>query len=367
MDEYSIDIVVPTYRLDETILLGIIHLPRPAGYLVSVYIIADNPVAVIPESIRELDRAGSIKLIINPRNLGVSATRNAGIRAGSGHWVLLLDDDITPEENLLIAYAAAIGKKKDAIGFAGITRFPPPVNAVTRALHITGETAAFTAAASHATLPWAPTANILLCRGKMDEALFDEQMATAEDIDFLVRNSLHRQERYTAVPEAVVHHPWWNNGKVQTARMLRYGIGVSQLARKAPARDYTFRDFTNTSETILLLLLLLPFAYAAGLAKWLWLLLPALLLAELLTNWLKGIMVGKTTDPAVAFHMMWAKNCREAAGLYQSLKTGFLNGFALRVEMGFVKPHPRPFRTNRWKIIKMLLLAVLFLIAVITF
>lgn len=356
----SIDIIIPSFRLHESILLDIIALPHPPAFQVAIYIIADNPKVIVPESIRRLADEGRINLLINSSNLGVAATRNKGIMAGNGKWALLLDDDIKPRPDLLTAYAAAIVQNEDAMGFAGVTDFPAPFNAVTTALEISGATGHFKAARHQGSMIWAPTANLLLNKQKMAEGLFDAGLKkSGEDIDFLVRNSLLFGEKYIAVPDAVVLHPWWDEGGVQTRRMVRYGEGASEIARKAPVKNYTYRDFTNTSETLLLLLLCLPVFVFSGYGGLAVAGIIALLTSEFATNWLKGIIAGKTASPAVAFHLMWAKNCWEFGFLYASLTTGYLNGFAQRIEMGFVKPHPSPFRLNRWKIIKILILLAL--------
>ena len=365
MDNRSIDIIIPTFRLNEELLSGIIHLPKPAGFKISYYIISDNPVVNVPEAIKRLDEQGLIKLLINQKNIGAPGTRNVGINAGKNKWILFLDDDIKPQEDLLLVYSTAIEKHPDAIGFAGVTIFPEPFNAVTKAVQINGTISSFTDAQHKASLTWSPTANVMLNRHKIDKNLFDANLVNAEDIDFLTRNSLLFKEKYISLPEAVVFHPWWNNGKPQTARMLSYGKGASQIARKNPVKQYTFRDFTNTLETILLLLILSPLFYFTGYGKIAFILLGVLLLSEFLTNWIKAILTGKTWSLPVAFNMLWAKNCYEFGYLYSSLKDGYINGFAQRIDMGFNKPHPSPFRTNRWKIIKMILLVVLVLIAVV--
>lgn len=365
MNNRSINIVVPTFRLDEKVLLDIIRLPHPPGFTVNTFIISDNPSASIPESIRQLQEAGTIQLLVNDRNLGVSATRNRGIRSGNAKWILFLDDDVHPEKKLLLAYAAAIQKNEEAIGFAGVTLFPNPFNTATRALDIHGATGSFTLPLHSSTVIWSPTANLMLNREKMDSGLFDESLVTAEDIDFLVRNSLLFNSRYISVPEAIVHHPWWNNGKVQTKRMLSYGTGASQIAVKDPIRKYTYTDFTNTSETLPLLLLLFPFALAAGYGCITIALLLIIPLAEFITNWVRGIIKGKTYSLAIAWHLFWIKNCYEFGALKETLNSGRLKTFARRIEMGFNKPHPSPFRLNRWKIIKLTIISTLSLLVLL--
>src|SRR5690606_26499465 len=105
---------------------------------------------------------------------------------------------------------------------------------------------------------------------------------------------------------AVVQHPWWNNGAVQTERMVRYGEGACEMAGKPAIKKYTYLDFTNTIETLFLLLLLLPFAWKGGWAYWIGAATGSVILAELLTNWLKAVKAGKTASPSVAFHLFWA-------------------------------------------------------------
>lgn len=363
-DIRSIDIIIPSFRLAESILSPIVHLPRPSGWAVNYYLVADNPDIQVSPGIRQWEQEGKIKLIINPRNLGPSETRNIGIRAGNGHWLLLLDDDIEPSSNLLQAYVNAIEKSEEAIGFVGITDFPEPMNAVTEAMKINGTTGHFNMARYKPAMRWAPTANLMLNRTKLDPALFDASLKkSGEDIEFLVRNSLQFNEQYVSVPEAVVQHPWWNNGNVQTERLFRYGEGACEMADKPAIRNYTYRDFTNTAETLLLLLLLLPFAWWGGWAYWIAVAAASVVLAELVTNWLKAVISGKTFSPAVGFHLFWAKNCQELGALTGVLKSFRLSNFARRADLGFVKPHPSPFRLNRWKIIKMIIITLLLLTA----
>ncbi|MBC9913347.1 glycosyltransferase family 2 protein [Chitinophaga varians] len=363
----AIDIVVPSFRLTAALLLNIIRLEKPAGFEVNTFIVADNPAAVIPETLKELDRTGEIHLLVNETNLGFSGTRNKGIRAGQAKWVLLLDDDIVPQPDLLKAYATAISQNDQALGFAGVTYFPEAINAATRALEINGSVHHFKLALYYPEITWAPTTNMMINREKLDPALFDTNLKEGgEDVDFFVRHWLKFNEKYQSVPAAAVTHPWHDNGAMQTRRQFRYGMAANQLAHKEPEQRYTYRDFTNTLETLLLLLFLFPAALFTGTVK-LWIcLVVAVPLAEYLTNWFKAITVGKTWSPAVAFQLMWAKNCWEAGYLYDALLRGRPDGFAKRIDMGFAKENPSSFRTNRWKIVKIVLLVILVVIAVCT-
>lgn len=359
----SIDIIIPSYRLNESFLSPIVQLPHPPGWAVSIYIIADNPATDVPQLLQQWAKEGRIHLLINSRNEGPGQTRNNGIRAGSGKWIILLDDDVMPQEDLLYAYAAAIENNPEAIGFVGVTEFPQPVNAATLALKINGTISHFDLAKYQPSMLWAPTANFVLNRDKLDPSLFDPSLKkSGEDIEFLVRNSFRSGQQYISVPGALVRHPWWNDGGVQTNRLFRYGGGGSEIARKPVIKPYTYRDFTNTPETLFLLLLLLPFAIVWGFIYPVALIAISVLLAEFITNWVKAIIRGKTYSMAVAFQLAWIKNVYETGYLYCSLKDGHFGGFMERTDLGFVKPHPSPFRLNRWKIIKTVVLLILLLL-----
>lgn len=356
----SIDVVIPSFRLDEDVILNVFNVERPDGFLVNFYIIADNPSLAIPDEILKLAADNKINLIKNEVNLGFSKTRNNGIRLGNGKWILLLDDDIVPSKKLLIAYAEAIQKNPDSIGFAGVTDFPKPFTAATRAMDINGTTGHFKAALDGKPLVWVPTANVMLNREKMDEALFNEKLKKGgEDIEFLLRNGLLYKEKYTPVPDAVVEHPWWNNGAVQTERMFRYGRGAADIAVLDTIKPYTYYDFLNTSESLLILLVFSPLIGILYSINEFFLLMFLVLFAEFLTNLIKVFYSLNTFSLPVALNLFWIKNCYEVGYLFESMSKGRLSGFAERIEMGFVKENPSWFRINKWKIIKMTLLVAL--------
>ena len=365
MNTKGIDIVVPSFRLIENIILQIAELPPPAGYSLQYYVVADDPKAAIPSGVQALRNAGRIHLLQNTKNEGPSVARNKGIAKGDGKWILLLDDDIIPDSRLLLAYATAIDQHPDALGFAGPCIFPAAFNATTLALRINGSVGHFEAPLIADAVRWAPTANVMLNREKLADQWFDPAFRAGEDIDFLVRNSLRFGEKYLCVPDAIVRHPWWNNGHDQTKRQFQYGVGASQIAAKTPIRDYTYRDFTNTVETILLWVLFLPIAALAGWFKITLLFLPCLLLAEWLTNWLKAIFTNKQYSPIVATQLMLIKNSREWGYLFGAMSTLRPGGFAERIDMGFEKKHPGSFRLNRWKIVKTLLLIAMYLLVTV--
>lgn len=353
----AIDVVIPSFRLDEQILLRIINVERPVGFNINFYVVGDNPDLSIPLAIRDLADKGVINLILNEVNLGFSRTRNKGIGLGSSKWLLLLDDDIIPEKTLLTAYANAILKHPDALGFAGITNFPKPFNTNTLALELNGNTGHSKGADTHKELMWVPTTNVMLNRDKMDPALFSERLKKGgEDIEFLVRNADINNEKYISVSDAIVEHPWWNGG--DATRLFRYGSGAAQIAPLPAIKDYTYHDFTNTAETLLLLLVLSPLFVFQHSLSLLFNLALIVVTAEFVTNCIKSVYLSGKFSFGLALNLLWLKNCYEAGYLFESIINGRLAGFAERIEMGFSKKNPSWFRLNKWKIIKLCLIAI---------
>lgn len=356
-DANSIDVVIPSFRLDEEILLSIFNLPKPEFFSVRYYLVADNPAMVIPDRIFQLAIERKIILIQNEVNLGFSLTRNKGIRLGDGKWLLLLDDDVVPDKKLLIAYANAIHINPNALGFAGVTYFPEPFDLTTKALKLNGSIGHCESATRYDELMWVPTTNVMLNRELMDPTLFKEDLKKGgEDIEFLVRNAKRNRKKYLSVPDAVVQHPWWEGGLTQ--RQYRYGAGAAQIAPLPAIKEHTNYDFTNTSETLLLLIVFSPLIILNF--SWSFWGMQCLMTVgiELLINLARGVYLSGRFSLAMGGQLFWIKNCYEAGFLAESIFQGRLSGFAQRIDMGFSKKNPSWFRLNKWKIAKLCLMAI---------
>ena len=358
--QYSIDVIIPSFRLDEEILLKIFRLKQPINFNINFFLIADNPAINIPQSIIELINLKKINVLINEVNLGFSKTRNRGIEAGKGEWLLLLDDDIKPEQDLLLAYARAIENYPKSIGFVGITHFPKPFNNATKALSLNGSVSHFQSGLYYKELLWAPTANIMFNRNLLGSRRFlPELIYGGEDIELLFRNSLENGKKYRTVSDAIVTHPWWNNGEIQTKRMFRYGLGLSNIINIPNIKMYCYHDFSNTSETLLLLIFAsLIFIGIGESGNWIYAIALIVLIAEFLTNIFRSVILSKTFSISLALQMMWHKNIYEAGYLWGCLTNNKIDLIAKRLDLSFNRPNPSPFRLNRWKIIKMSLILI---------
>lgn len=357
----SIDVVIPSFRLNADILKKILDLAAPPDVNLQFIIIADNPKIAVPQEIQTYSKSKPLTILINEKNLGFSATRNRGIDESKSDWILLLDDDIDPDQHLIAKYSEAVKRHPDAIGFVGTTYMPAPFNAVTTALDIYGITGHFTSATREKEMVWAPTANILLNRKKLATRRFNETLKNGgEDIELLSRNAMENGGTYFSVPEAFVVHPWWNNGKSQVKKMFNYGKAATDILRFSHIKRYAFLDFTNTAESLCLLFLLAALqSLLMGTRIDLYLLLIWLIIfSEFLICVIKTTIALKKISLSVSVHLFLHKLAYEIGAVLQTIRTGKITAFSRRVDLSFRKANPSPFRLNRWKIIKMLIILI---------
>jgi len=253
----SIDVVIPSFRLDEKYILPILRLRKPDNAHIRFYLVADNPAIVPAAAIQSLVDNEQVFLAVNPQNMGASLTRNAGINMGKGAWVLLLDDDIAVSEDLLITYANAAMAHPEEIGFIGMVRLPEPDTDFTAALKASGSLDIFSIAEHKPAFAWGATANIMVKRSAIGDVRFSTvypKSGGGEDVDFFLKIREHNGYKdFKTLPQAVVVHPWWKNGQTDLKRPFRYGKGNSWLPQLNPR--YAYYDFPNTPETLLLSLL----------------------------------------------------------------------------------------------------------------
>ncbi len=359
----SIDIVIPSFRLNEELLLNIFHLKQPEDAIINYYLIADNPKIRIPRLIQCLVDEGKINLIINDVNLGYSGTRNKGIDAGNSKWVLLLDDDIVPEQNLLFEYVNAIRDTPDAIGFIGPTLFPKALTHIEKALEVQGITAHAKEATIKAELSWAPTTNVLLNKDKLGSLRFTEGLFSGEDILFLFSNAVKNNALYISVPNAIVYHPWWGGAKSTFQKMFYYGRGNTQITSIAPVKYFAYYDFLNSIESVFcLLILLLIFMFLPLPIAFVSILTGSILIIDLLICNLKCKKYLGFFSMVIAWNLYLVKISWELGNFYEHIISGKIWNIGKRIDLGFKKKHPSPFRLNRWKIIKIVFILIISII-----
>ena len=215
---YCLDVVVPSYRCDFESLKALSGL-SVTGTAASVHIllVIDDPLSSKISDVRRLEDWTPNHLVrvhLNPENMGASLSRNTGLACSHGDWVVLLDDDVVPDQNILNAYLGASIRHPDAKILVGLTLLPSPSRLVEHALAASQMTFFFGVAQKMKHPPWGVTANLCV-RGRADEPVWFgkgyPKSGGGEDVDYCLR--VKDMERNGAVivsvPEARAMHPFW--------------------------------------------------------------------------------------------------------------------------------------------------------------
>lgn len=273
----TLDVVVPSYRVRLDYLRSICHLKVPAMLRTHFIIIIDNIDALlsaardltdgrdvtIPQAEDILERhlalsGNSVRVRCNESNLGASTSRNRGIDESAAEFILNLDDDLIPDEDLLEQYGRKLSEIDDTVaGLVGLVRFPrtPDMPLRHAAVLMSYLTFMFEIAEQEMYSPaWGVTANILLRRTNIRFDPIYAKTGGGEDVDYSLRvTEAYNGGRLIAVPEARVVHPFWP-GSVFTlaAHFHNWAIGDGALFQRFP--EHTYWSFPNLPETMLITL-----------------------------------------------------------------------------------------------------------------
>jgi hypothetical protein len=105
--------------------------------------------------------------------------------------------------------------------------------------------------------PWGVTANMMVRGSRHNHAIQFKNLypktGGGEDIDFVfqLKHFYKTDGCVVSIPEAVVNHPWWNNGNTCYGQICGWANGDSQVITEWPEK--TFLVFPNWIECILLL------------------------------------------------------------------------------------------------------------------
>lgn len=239
----SIDVVIPTASSPSN-LASIAAMQLPARASVNYYIVTDGP----PGAIRN-NYSSNMKFIRNAGS-GAHTARNTGIEAGTGEYVLFIDDDVIPIPDLLLRYKDAIERWPDSTGFIGTVNFPQPRNPFEKGVVSSDILTFFGIAKTRKESAWGVTANLLVKREAVGPTRFSEAFpghGGGEDIDFCLRIVQRTCMKFMTVGDAVVDHPWWGGGTRQYRRFARWAYGDSQLPKLHAS--YRYLNFPNMVET----------------------------------------------------------------------------------------------------------------------
>ena len=324
----SIDVVIPSYNFNEKLIDRIKQIRIPEDVIVKYFIVIDNPALKLPEC--EIER---ITLIKNDENKGAHISRNVGIEAGNGEWILFLDDDIEPEPDLIMKYHDVI-KENDALGYIGKTSFPDPCNRFTQAVMDSDILTFFPLAETRPSMWWGVTANMMINRKAMGDIRFDKRFPKAgggEDIDLCLRICKRTDKEFLTAPEAMVSHGWWNRGKFGLKRFGRWAYGDSRLTVLHP--ELRYYNFPNVAEGMLLGFLGSILAYYLGHAElWFSLMIPcAILLADVFGEFIK-LGLTKRWSLLNAALVVAIRGINDTGRLLGNLRRGRIHGILERFD-----------------------------------
>ena len=300
----SLDIIIPSFRADIEALSSIINLRVPDGIIRKVIIIFDNPYFKISSEMLDLLTSPDVMFIQNKENLGAPVSRNIGIDKSESDWILFLDDDIEPVDNLLEIYLDSISKYgNDSPGFVGVTMFPSAINNFTKGIIASQILTFFDLAKKVEKMPWGITANLLVNRNIIGDIRFRNTFPKAgggEDIDFCLEICKSKDSKFISEPRAIVKHPWWFNGKRSYKRFFRWAYGDSQLP--SLHNEYRYRNLPNCAELVLLLplIILSLFSFSINIFYELPAIIIALFLGDWVTEWMKTFIHSRNYNPIIA-------------------------------------------------------------------
>ncbi|KAH0833002.1 glycosyltransferase family 2 protein [Lanmaoa asiatica] len=257
----TLDVMIPSFRVELRFLEPILNLkPSPTCTTMFIIIIDDPNSPARVELETTFASRPDVRIRTNDKNLGASASRNRGMRESAAEWILFLDDDVTPQPDLLVEAEKVIRANPNAVGFIGNALFPPADSTFTTAVHLAGVTYFWDIATKMpdtTDMPWGVTANIIARR--IDDGVeFDLQFPKTgggEDIDFCRRKRdlwfPMNQQGFHPAPAAVVTHPWWDGGKRSYHRFYMWSKGDGGLIRLYP--DLSYIDHAPNSGELLLI------------------------------------------------------------------------------------------------------------------
>ena len=255
-----LDVIVPSFRINETFLERIINLPIPPHVETTFIVILDDP-SDISHSVKERmenkykDR---VRVRVNEANKGASFSRNRGLDESSAQFVLFLDDDVIPETNLLYVVADEIYRTgHQYAGYVGATYLSPwspsKMTAYSKAallvhlLHFWVDNVL--SDQEHA--PWGITAQLVLRRTQLRFSELFPKTGGGEDIDMCIRTCRRLGKKLKNFPLAKCHHPWWDNGIIKSQRFRGWAVGDSLLVDLYP--EYCYWSFPNGLELSIIL------------------------------------------------------------------------------------------------------------------
>lgn len=267
----TLDIIVPSYRIQWEYLERIVQLQVPANCSTTVIVIIDNPDPISHSIARNLEEkyCEKVRVRVNETNKGASYTRSRGLDESCADWILFLDDDVIPSPDLLFVFVNEIVRTGDKYaGYVGNTVMPPPETIWCKGIklvHLLHFWSDHVTSPDHKLAPWGITAQLCLRRTDLRFNEIFPKTGGGEDIDLCLRTCEKVGLPLKNLPAAVCTHPWWNDGKVAISRFIGWAKGDSYLIDLYP--QHCYRSWPNGLEMMLFMMLVWGGCWISGLCN----------------------------------------------------------------------------------------------------
>lgn len=355
----SIDVIIPSFRLYAENLKSIFEMDKPSSFSVNFYVVIDNPDLDFPTSLALYFEREDIHFIYNQTNLGAHLSRNIGLDSSSGDWVLFLDDDIIPQPNLITTYAEKLlTLSKDSPGVVGVTEFPKPINSYTRGIVASDILTFFSLPRKVPSMSWGVTANIVVRRSAIGVLRFSEDFPKSgggEDIDLFLRIQNNGYCFFSTLPNAIVYHPWWGDGKRSYSRFFRWAYGDSLLPRRF--ENFRYYNFPNAIECSFfgLIVVLATFFIRFSLSNPLFI-FSCILLSDVTGEYLKIAIHKQSYSPLLAIESSFVRLSNDLGRFVRNLQQFRLKGIGERFDYFCTGEHVKGERI--WASIKLLIMII---------
>lgn len=202
----EVAVIIPAYNAEKTLLRAFLSTVNQ-GLLCQVVIINDQSNDNTLKVANEIaDNYPNILVLNNDKNLGVSASRNKGIKAVETEYIAFLDADDVWLPNKLIKQKHSIENNENCILVTCDSLQVSPCGKVLKRAHLNKPpVAGFSAWKTLLEYNFIPTPTVFTRTDLVKECLgFDENLKVAEDLNLWIKLAMKGQ--VTVINEVLVHY-----------------------------------------------------------------------------------------------------------------------------------------------------------------
>ncbi|HXG08413.1 MAG TPA: glycosyltransferase family A protein [Gemmataceae bacterium] len=204
--DYGVDVIIPVYNGEAFILDALCSAARQTYRPEQIIVVDDGSTDRTAEVVRGFHHPGvTVRYVRQPRNLGLSAARNRGIRESTSPYLAFLDADDMWEEGKLETQIAIFRSSSDpklgivSAGFLFVNSQGQPITGEVRPRYVRPRGRVLDQLLGG---NFVSNGSMALVKRDCFDAvgLFDESLPTCEDWDMWLRIMAHYTFDYTPLP-----------------------------------------------------------------------------------------------------------------------------------------------------------------------